>query len=340
MPEEDLGYVLSENPWLEAEDEQPPSEEEAEQLNPAVSEDSQPEDERQLSETRSVIELDPSDLYGSLRRLADSDPHFRNVLKSFSGRERQNELKMKVRELEKELERLRYEKSMALVQSASEEEIATRYQSDSAFREAYDYVANYSGEDDNEAEYEDLIEQTFDEADGWLPEARVKQYLYAMSPGGCRCSAIDEPHGIFDHDESGRPLSRVRAFARFRDTFLAEVNAAKRAYEQVRAQQFTRQAQPFQQQAPSGLAEQPRQQAVQPKPNRQNVAQAVEALRNPRLSANPDLSPGTVQTGDDVFTKEDIDKMSVDEIIRRWPNDGDFARDIEAGRVLIPGLNS
>lgn len=347
MPEDKPDLVLAENPWLSSEQDDEPSADAAEQSAAATQDEIQAEEHDQpIAERRPTIELDPQDLYGSLRRLADSDPHFRNVLKSFSGRERQNELRAKVRELEKELEQLRYEKSLALIQSIPQEEIEKRYQTDSEFRQTYDYVANYAPPSDDETDYEELIEQVFDEGDGWLPPARVQQYLTAMAPGGCRCSAISEPHGIFDHDESGRPLSRVKAFTRFRDVFMSEVQAARQAYQSTRAQQFASYGAPAQQQAiqqPQATQQpvgQPVYQQQAQRPNRQNVAQAVEALRNPRLSANPDLSQGAPITGDEVLTKADIDRMSVEEMIRRWPNDGDFEKDVQAGKVLIPGINS
>jgi hypothetical protein len=97
--------------------------------------------------------------------------------------------------------------------------------------------------------------------------------------------------------------------------------------------------QPVAAQVPQQLQQQEQQQK-QPAPTRTQVAQAMESIRNPALNANPDLSSGGLSTGSEPITKEQFDRMSVEEIIRRWPNPGDFERAVEAGQVLIPGLNS
>lgn len=337
MPDELLDVVLHDNPWLEdsaAESQEVPSE-----LEESKPEESQPPAETGNSESpRSRIELDPTDLYGSLRKLADEDPHFRNVLKSFSGREKQNELRQRVRELEKQLEQERLQRMQAYVRAVPEEKAQEAYENDPEFRQAYDFLTSYEPQVNEESEaYALQIEQIFEQADGWLPEARIRQYMAAMAPGGCSCNAISEPHGIYDHDEAGRELTPLQSFLKFKETFENEVRIAQQAWEQRRAQMYV---------APSGSApaqtaqRQAPQQAPQQQANRANVASAVDQLRNPRLMANPDVSMPTGGSSDGrVITKEEFERMSVDEIVRRWPNDGDFERDVAAGKILIPGLN-
>ncbi len=351
-----VSVVLAENPWLDAEEEEQPVAGEALASDESLAVQAQVQAAEQTQEVpgpRFVYEIDPQDIYGSLRRLADQDPHFRNVLKSFTGRERQKELQSRVAELERELAKERYEKALAIVRSVPEDRLQEVYQQDEAFRQYYDYVANAEppSDDDVGLDVEALINEAFEEASDWLPEARIKTYQQYLAPGGCKCNAIDEPHGVFDHDTEGRPLTMLRSFQYFRDVLGREVETAKQAYERARQARMQQMQPMVQQTVHAPQMQQPEQVATQVfaqqamrtpdvKPTKAGVAQAVEMLRNPRLAANPDISIGQPVAGGDVLTKDQIDAMHPEEILRRWPNEGDFERDVLAGKILIPGVNA
>lgn len=287
---------------------------------------------------RPSYELDPSDLYGSFKNLFESDPHFRNVAKSFLGRERRSELQRRVAELEAELARERYERYNSLVSSIPEDKLEEAVSSNPELQEAIAYVQSYDPSVDSEVgvDVSVMIEDAFEAAEDWIPPQRLAQYRALMAPGGCQCGALDWEHGIFDHDQSGNPLSVIRSFQYFKSMLDSEVNFARQAWSNARSAPQGLPAQQPEQQVPQ--VTQPVQQPAQV--NRATVAQSVSQLRNPKLNANPDLSGGAINTDFSPLTKEDVDRMSVEEMLRRWPNDGDFERDVLAGKVLIPGLNS
>lgn len=310
---------------------------EDEAVSSAVAE-TQPQEEVR----RPHYELDPNDLYGSFRALFEGDPHFRNVAKSFLGRERRSELQRRIAELEAELARERYERYQGLVSSIPEEQLEEAVTSNPELKEAVDYIQHYDPSLDSDigVDVSVAIEEAFESAEDWIPSQRLAQYREMMAPGGCKCSALDWEHGIFDHDPSGNQLSVLRSFQYFKSMLDSEVQFAQQAWQNAnaaRAQVQQQQPAPYSMQ---GI--QPAQQPLQPpaQVTRATVAQSVSQLRNPKLNANPDLSGGAINTDFSPITKEDIDRMSIEEMIRRWPNDGDFERDVLAGKIIIPGLNS
>jgi hypothetical protein len=342
--------VISDNPFLDnpnfgEEEASPSNEAEQPQETEGASAANAQEQAALENIARRAYEIDPEDIYGSIKKLYDEDPRVRNVLKSFLGRERQKELKDRIRQLEAELNQERLLRSQLMLRSVPEEQLPQLLEQDPNLKSAYEYVSNYSEADSSAPDIEDLIEEEFEQAEAWLPPGRIQNYIAAMGPGGCKCNAIPEPHGVFDHDEHGRELGPMKAFMRFRQVLGQEVEMAKKAFEMSRRSradvQFAQQpVQPVATQVPQQLQQQQAQQQKQPAPTRTQVAQAMESIRNPALNANPDLSSGGLSIGSEPITKEQFDRMSVEEIIRRWPNPGDFERAVEAGQVLIPGLNS
>lgn len=332
------GLTLYEDPEFPGEIEEPASSE----GETGTQEQTSVPEAQQSQEVRSFkYELDPSDLYGSVKRLWEEDPHFRNVTKSLIGREKKTELQKRIAELEAELARERYQRYATMLSTVPEEQLPELVESNEEYREAAQYVQSYDPESsDDGVDYVTFIENALDEAEIWLAPGRADDYRARMSPGGCQCDALPYEHGVFDHDPNGQPLTPLRSFMYFKQILDQEIAFAKASYENARNRQAPigngqwsqseNQFQPVSAQTPPPA----------PEPSRHGVAQALEQMRNPRLAANPDSSFGHVSSESTPITKEDLDRMTPDEIIRRWPNDGDFARDVAANKVLIPGLNA
>lgn len=285
--------------------------------------------------------LDPSDLYGSLRRLSDTDPQARNVLKSFAGRTNKAD-EARLAALEAELHNERLAKAALIVASVPEDQAEAMYGENEDYRKAFDLIAEQDPVDPNEAreskEWEAAIDAAFDAVEGVLPKERLDQYRYALSEGSCGgadgCPLMQGPHGMYDHDHTGREMPRLEALDFLRNALASD------------AQRYRTASQPPAASAPPEPQAEPVVQA-QPKPRDvtpQSVAEAVQQQRLGNASlgdARPDLQGANgIPTGPGSITKQEYDQMSWDERLRRWPNEGDFERAVDAGEVLIPALNA
>lgn len=274
-----------------------------------------------------------SSLYKELRSIMDSDPSFRNAVKSLVGREETAEARRQRSVLEAELNNTRLELARIQLSSMSEEDVQARYVSDPEFAKVVDMVGNNQvislDAVEQRSSLESAIEDTLDRARSHgLPDEAIQWYQARLAPGGCSCALLPGPHGLFDHDENGRPLSDVEGVLRLRNMVDSDADI-------MRAQASAGNTPP-----PPAAAPVASQAPQSPPPSRQDtaaeVAEIIRTRANPALGdATPDMSGSAASPLGRVFTAEDIRRMTPPQLAELFPNQGDYERAVEAGRVTL-----
>lgn len=315
-------------------DSTPPADDAQQQLFDATASEAAP----------SPYTLSREHLYADLRKLFDEDPHFRNVVKSMTGRATQGEREKqsdagRLAQLEAELHNARYQQAVAIVQSVDDENEADQlYQSNPDFREAVDWLAENQPVDPRDLNEDRLfytsVDREFERAlQSGLPPDAIDFYKNAMQPGGCKCNLVSEPHGLVDHDASGAPLDYAGSILRLGEIIDHDVT---KYHEFVRASaERVAPPAPAANSAPPSAPSAPTPDAPR-QTKTQEAASLAEAVRsNPRIGqAVPDVSPGTGARGTGQLTGTEVRGMTVQEILKRWPNPGDFTAAVERGEII------
>lgn len=289
--------------------------------------------------------LDPEDFYGSLRRLADADPRARNVLKSFSGRTNKAD-EARLAALEAELANERLTRAAMLVASVPDEDAESMYMNNETYAQAYDLVADSEMTDPSAASedvvWANAIDTAFESVEGIVPGPRLDQYKAALNPGACGddngCALMAGPHGMYDHDQNGRELSRLEALDFLRNALAGEAATAQRAVAAARPPAPAPTADP----AAAAMA------ASKATPAQVTPRTVADAIQNSRGMGNrdlgdarPDMQTGSAMpTAPGVISMDEYRQMPIDERLRRWPNEGDFERAYERGEIMIPALQA
>lgn len=242
-----------------------------------------------------TFEINPNDIYGSIRKLADSDPKVANVLNSMVGMKARTEYEPRLQKTELELSRLRRELAQRDISAIPEAERAGRIANDPETRQKDDLAKS----PDNYPQQQEALRvrgtilSTLEGAinNGLSPE-RAEEFLKNLQ------------EGTYDKDEQGNILSTEDSLRRLNnDVFKALPRTAP--------------VDNTQQQAPVNTLPAPTQQQQAP----------------PRDSASPDLSSQSSNIRGQRFTKTEIDRMTPDQFINTFPNDSDYEAAIRDGRV-------
>ena len=299
--------------------------------------------------------FDRTNLYKDLRAAFDADPHFRNVVKTLTGREEAVKSRSETARLQAELDNLRLEKARSMIETMPAEEVEQRYNSDPEFAQLVDWSADAQPADPNaiaESEkWNAAIERVFQSGlNRGLPPEAIQYYEdRLLAPGACTCSVINRPHAPLDHTPDGREVSELEALDLLREVIDSDLR-------QMEQQKQSSQQQPsaVEQAAPTpaapvaaavgdavtGTAPQAQQQPAPQRSNPQQLAAEVSDLvtgrSNPRLAqATPDMSTGDPVGASRQYTSEEVRAMTPQEIMQRWGEPGAFNAAFDRGEIQL-----
>jgi hypothetical protein len=249
--------------------------------------------------------------YQDMLRLSAEDENFRNHLNTYAGRTAKRKYEPEIETLKAELEAARFENMRAKFQAMKPEDIERQFASDPKFAEDYAKAVHGKAVDIEavrstiaaRSQFERDLERAEDT--GVLP-ARLKEVRGWVESGA------------FDKDATGRKLTPLESYAWFKGIVDGDIEATRK-WRAEQAQAAT----------PAPRTETPSTTAAA-------APERVVPQANARLSeATPDLSQAATSSGNEIITHEQYRQMTRAEMMAKWPNDGDFKRDVQAGRVLL-----
>jgi hypothetical protein len=321
-----------------------------------------------------VIKLDRRNLNAELRGLLAEDEEFRQIAGTYVGRDAARKRDARIAELEAELATAQRASMESILKNTPREELDKRFREDPEFARAYTDYQHTPAPDPQEArgqaEFNSGMQEWLEAAalEG-IPPERLDAYAGAVS--NCmRCQTDD--HSTYDHDprqgwalvtgsnETPQRQREIRA-NNFQHMLTSEVNLLReeRNAQQQRGappQPPQAQEQPAAQATPSAQQPQqqpPQQQQAPPAPAAQTPAptppQSPPAAPgdpgigtpNPALQRSaPDTSEGGGVAGaGEPLTIDAYRAMTPPERLALFPEQGDFEKAVEAGRVIVPGVN-
>jgi len=259
--------------------------------------DPTPPDNEPQAPSRITFEIDPDDIYGSIRRLTESDPKVANVINSMVGMKARTQYEPKIRETQIQLERLQRERETNLVNSVPEKDRDARAGSDPAFAAMRDRVRQPDTTSAKEAalSVQRIVNQTLEAAinQGLSPD-KAEEFLNKLTSGG------------YDNDAKGNPIGVESSLAMLNADIMTTVRSVAPA---------TRAAVP----AEGGS------QAV--------VLPTATPPSPPRDSATPDMSSSSSGATGPRFTVAEIRVMTPDVFERHFPTEDDYERAIKERRI-------
>lgn len=272
----------------------------------ATSAPATPEASETPAEEDPYIKIDSRNIYQELARLDRENEAFRNNLRTFTGRTAKRQYEPQLELLKAENEALKLAKKQAEILAMPAQTIEERFAKDPEFARDYADAIHAQPIDiaarNEQIQWQQAIEDVFDAGlTAGLPPQRVEDYRVALA------------NGHFDAEG----LSVPQQFARMQATMNTEIAAMQAA----RATASTAAA-PVQVDAPVAT------------PSTTRVAPVSHV--NPALAeASPDLSNARINGDTGVMTWSESRQMSRAEQMARWPNWGDFDRDVAAGKIIM-----
>lgn len=302
-------------------------------------------------EDRHFIKFDRrQNLNQQLRKVIDEDQEFGQAASTVAGRRAKRDADTRIAQLQAELEEYKFAAIATEIDDMLPAARLERVEKDPNFRQVYNkYLERQQkgAPDVNQATEQAYYASKFDElmerADLSLAPARVK--LYADGWSKCLfCEAAGRDgtkHGSYDHDENGvfysqkygvnTPVTNRARFDRMAELLNGEVEQAKLSAANERAARRP---------APVATATVPPPPAAPPRPAA--APPFAVGAPNPRLQHQPETALAAARPGGskNVITSDEYHAMGIEDRIKRWPSPGDYERAVDAGEVLIPGINS
>jgi len=250
------------------------------------------------------IKIDSRNIYQELARLDRENESFRNNLRTFTGRTAKRRYEPQLEQLKAENESLKQAQRQASILAMQPQDIEEKFAKDPEFAREYADAIHAQPIDlaarNEQIQWQQAIEDVFDAGlNAGLPPQRIEDYRVALS------------NGHFDAEG----LSVPQQFARMQTTMNNEIAAMQAA----RATATT--AAPVQVEAPTATA---------------TATPVAAAHVNPALAeASPDLSNSRVNGDSGVMNWSETRQMSRQEQMARWPNWGDFDRDVASGKIIM-----